>query len=137
MGEVQNCLVFERKNRDYKKIEIKGEIMVDELTRNYEKREWTIRHIPVRVKGRSPRPYRIPRLWVSIMMGVCLYLAVHLNGNKSLQSDRVYLRRAERDLSSSFDYYNPYNNAEQNSTFFRVSGMRPIAGAGNVVQMER
>ena len=24
--------------------------MVDELTRNYEKREWTIRHIPVRVK---------------------------------------------------------------------------------------
>ena len=48
--EVQNCLVFERKNRDLKKIEIKGEIMVDELTRNYEKREWTIRHIPVRVK---------------------------------------------------------------------------------------
>lgn len=57
----------------------------EKVLRNYEKREWVVRHIPVRVKGRSPRPYRIPRLWISIIIGVCLYLAVHLNGNQNLQ----------------------------------------------------
>ena len=55
------------------------------MEKNYEAREWSVRHIPVRVKGRSPRPYRIPKLWVSIMLGVCLYLAVHLNSHSSQQ----------------------------------------------------
>lgn len=110
-----------------------------ELTRNYEKREWIVRHIPVRVKGRSPRPYRIPRLWISIMIGVCLYLAIHLNGNRSFQTKRVYLRRAERDLGT-VDYYIPqdpnyalYEAWNTNSTYQVTNyGMRP-----NVIEMDR
>lgn len=119
---------------------IEGEIM-----KNYEKREWIVRHIPVRVKGRSPRPYRIPRLWISIMIGVCLYLAVHLNGNRSFQTKRVYLRRAERDLSGNVDYYIPqdqYNSVYQikdwnsNSTYQMMNnGMRPLR-MPNVIQMD-
>merc|ERR1712130_908856 len=114
------------------------------LTRNYERREWTIRHIPVRVKGRSPRPYRIPRLWISIMIGVCLYLAVHLNGNRSFQNKRVYLRRAERDLSGNLDYYIPPEQIYPvypkewnfNATYGVMNnGMRPIRMA-NVIQMD-
>merc|ERR1719220_523980 len=73
------------------------------MEKNYEAREWSVRHIPVRVKGRSPRPYRIPKLWVSIMLGVCLYLAVHLNSHSPQQQNRLYLRRTERDLAS-IDY---------------------------------
>jgi len=118
-----------------------------ELMRNYEKREWVVRHIPVRVKGRSPRPYRIPRLWISIMLGVCLYLAVHLNSSKSLQTKRVYLRRTERDLSGNMDYFIPQDFSQTyyrlpsydvngNSTFQVVNnGMRPRV-ITNVVEMD-
>jgi len=75
-----------------------------------QRRDWLVRHIPVMVKGRSPRQYRVPKLISSVVMAVCLYLAVHLNRPGRTN---VLLRRGERDLSS-YDpvyaqyYYQPY-----------------------------
>jgi hypothetical protein len=76
------------------------------------RRDWFVRHIPVMVKGRSPRQYRVPKLISSVVMGVCLYLAVHLNQSPNYSND-VLLHRGERDLSSldssySQYYYQPY-----------------------------
>lgn len=53
-------------------------------------KDWFIRHIPVKVKGRSPRPYRVPKLLSSIVLGVCLYLAVHLNSRPSYTVRTIY-----------------------------------------------
>jgi len=55
------------------------------LNQKRQRKDWLIRHIPVKVKGRSPRPYRVPKLISSIVMGVCLYLAVHLNAGPRYQ----------------------------------------------------
>lgn len=49
------------------------------LSKRPRNRDWLVRHIPVMVKGRSPRQYRVPKLISSVVMAVCLYLAVHLN----------------------------------------------------------
>jgi uncharacterized Fe-S cluster-containing MiaB family protein len=73
--------------------------------KNFESREWVVRHIPVRVKGRSKRPYRIPKLWISVMLGAVLYLAVHLSQDRYYnQNNGALLRRGERDLGPYYDY---------------------------------
>ncbi|CBY40183.1 unnamed protein product [Oikopleura dioica] len=101
------------------------------MEKNYEAREWSVRHIPVRVKGRSPRPFRIPKLWVSIMLGVCLYLAVHLNSHSPQQQNHLFLRRTERDLPSI-----DYMQSERVYPFYFQSGWN-FDDNGNVVEMER
>lgn len=90
-----------------------------------QKKDWFIRHIPVKVKGRSPRPYRVPKLLSSIVLGVCLYLAVHLN-NRPSYSNEILLRRGERDLSSDPDYVAFYNQYQVQYDY-QGMGARPIS----------
>jgi|ERR1712176_1177108 len=111
------------------------------LNQKRQRKDWLIRHIPVKVKGRSPRPYRVPKLISSIVMGVCLYLAVHLNAGPRYQND-ILLRRGERDLSGDIDYfayYSTYQVQFNNSLVdYGYPPTRNVVGpmVGNVVNME-
>jgi len=82
-------------------------ISTTQLSKRPRNRDWLVRHIPVMVKGRSPRQYRVPKLISSVVMAVCLYLAVHLNRPRN-----NILRRGERDISYDAAYaqyyYQPY-----------------------------
>merc|ERR1712178_433484 len=90
-----------------------------------QRKDWLIRHIPVKVKGRSPRPYR----------------AVHLNAGPRYQND-ILLRRGERDLSGDIDYfayYSTYQVQFNNSLVdYGYPPTRNVVGpmVGNVVNME-
>ena len=74
------------------------------LNQKRQRKDWLIRHIPVKVKGRSPRPYRVPKLISSIVMGVCLYLAVHLNAGPRYQVC-IFLSRVYSHVSFVMGFY--------------------------------
>jgi hypothetical protein len=103
------------------------------LSKRPRNRDWLVRHIPVMVKGRSPRQYRVPKLISSVVMAVCLYLAVHLNRPRS-----NILRRGERDISYDAAYaqyyYQPYP-IQYNLTNYQVPQYQP-SQQGAVFEME-
>jgi hypothetical protein len=101
-------------------------------------KDWFIRHIPVKVKGRSPRPYRVPKLLSSIVLGVCLYLAVHLN-SRPTYANEILLRRGERDLSSDPDYFAFYNSYPVQYDYQAMSARplsRMVQNGGGAFEME-
>jgi len=103
------------------------------LSKRPRNRDWLVRHIPVMVKGRSPRQYRVPKLISSVVMAVCLYLAVHLNRPRS-----NILRRGERDISYDAAYaqyyYQPYP-IQYNLTNYQVPQYQ-ASQQGAVFEME-
>lgn len=95
--------------------------------RNYETREWSVRYIPVRVKGKN-RGFKIPKLWLSVFLGACLYLAVHLNRNAYIQGNGDFLRRGTRDLSNDYPIQEMDNFNYDYRQFDIFNGTIPTSG---------